>query len=325
LFGICKNMLAVSKTEAAHASGAVPAERMSSHRPDRQETEMRKLMIAVAAFATLAVAGPAAAATKTVRIYGSTFSPKSVTVTVGDTVKWVNRDNDRHQVLATRGQFVSPILRHGSSFSFAFRAAGTYHYKDELHPRLTGTVYVKGLPPTVTLAASLPIVTFGTKATLSGTVSNHKAGERVTIYYQPYPQPNLIERATVLTGVGGAYSFIVGPQILTNYQVAWNGAYATPATIQVAPKLTLGRNGAWIVHAWAGRSLAGRAVQLQRLNTATGQWVTLRKVLLSASSSARVAYTMPKGVSRLRLTMSVNQAGAGYLGVVGSTVTWRQT
>jgi hypothetical protein len=29
-------------------------------------------------------------------------------------------------------------------------------------------------------------------------------------------------------------------------------------------------------------------------------------------------------VSRLRLTMSVNQAGAGYLGVIGPTITWRQ-
>ena len=46
--------------------------------------------------------------------------------------------------------------------------------------------------------------------TLSGVVSNHKAGESVTIYYQPYPQPNLIQRATVLTGTGGTFSFIVG-------------------------------------------------------------------------------------------------------------------
>ena len=46
--------------------------------------------------------------------------------------------------------------------------------------------------------------------TLSGVVSSKKAGESVTIYYQPYPQPNLIERATVLTGAGGTFSFIVG-------------------------------------------------------------------------------------------------------------------
>ncbi len=65
-------------------------------------------------------------------------------------------------------------------------------------------------------------------------------------------------------------------------------------------------------------------MQLQRLNAATGQWVTLRKVQLNLKSSARVALTLPKGVNKLRLTMSVNQAGAGYLGAIGPVVTWRQ-
>ena len=146
----------------------------------------------------------------------------------------------------------------------------------------------------------------------------------MTIYYQPYPQPNLILRATVLTGDGGAFSFIVGPQILTNYQAAWKGAYATPTTIQVAPNLSLGRNNGWVIHASAGHSFAGKAVQFQRLNPATGQWVTLKKVLLNTKSSAKFAYTLPKGVNHLRVTMSVNQAGAGFLGAIGSTITYKQ-
>ena len=94
--------------------------------------------------------------------------------------------------------------------------------------------------------------------TLSGVVSNQEAGEPVTIYYQPYPQPNLIQRATVLTGAGGTFSFIVEPQILTNYQAAWKGAYATPTTVQVQPNLSLGRNSGWVIHASAGRSFAGQ-------------------------------------------------------------------
>lgn len=286
---------------------------------------MRKLILTlVATAAVLAAAGPASAATKTISIYGSGFSPSSATVTEGDTVTWKNRDNANHQVLADKGQFVSPILRPGQSFSFTFRAAGSYTYKDELRPKLAGKIVVKGLPPTLTLLASQPIITAGTKVTLTGVVSSRKEGESVTIYYQPYPQPNLIERATVLTSAGGAFSFIVGPQILTNYQAAWKGAYATPTTIQVAPKLSLGRNNGWIIHAAAGRSFAGKAVQFQRLNTATGQWVTLKKVLLGAQSSARFSYALPKGVNRLRVTMSVNQAGPGFLGAIGTTTTYRQ-
>ena len=78
--------------------------------------------------------------------------------------------------------------------------------------------------------------------------------------------------------------------MLTNYQAAWKGAFAIPTTVQVRRSLTLGRNNGWIIHAAAGRSFAGRAVQIQRLNVATGQWVTLRKVLLNSKSSARVAY-----------------------------------
>jgi plastocyanin len=285
---------------------------------------MRKLILALAAVLVLAVAGPAGAATKTINIYGSTFTPKSATITEGDTVTWVNKDNANHQILADKGQFVSPILRPGQKYSFRFNAAGTYTYKDELNRKLAGTIKVNGLPPTLTFAASSQYVVYGDKVTLSGAVSTHKGGESVTIYYQPYPQPNLIERATLLTAADGTFSFIVSPQIATSYQAAWKGAYATPTSIQVQPKLTLGRNNGWIIHAAAGASFSGKAVQLQRLNTLTGQWVTLKKVLLNAKSSAKVRYKLPKGLNQLRVTMSVNQAGAGFLGAISPTVKYRQ-
>ncbi len=146
----------------------------------------------------------------------------------------------------------------------------------------------------------------------------------MTIYYQPYPQPNMIQRATLLTTTGGAFTFIVEPQILTTYEATWKGAYATPTSIEVTPKLTLGRNNGWIIHASGGRSFAGRAVQFQRLNPATGQWVTLKKPLLNSRSSARVLYHLPKGMNHLRVTLSVNQAGAGFLGAISTTVAFRQ-
>ena len=285
---------------------------------------MRKLILALAAVLTLAVAGPAGAATKTINIFGSGFSPKSATITEGDTVTWVNKDNANHQILADRGQFVSPILRPNQRYSFTFNAAGTYTYKDELNRKLAGTIVVKGLPPTLTFAASSQYVVFGDKVTLNGTVSSHKGGESVTIYYQPYPQPNLIQRVTLLTAADGTFSFIVSPQIATSYQAAWKGAYATPTSIQVQPKLTLGRNNGWIIHAAAGVSFQGKAVQFQRYNTSTGQWVTLKKVILNSKSSAKVLYKLPKGLNQLRLTMSVNQAGAGFLGAISPTVKYRQ-
>ena len=288
---------------------------------------MRRLILGLAATAALTVAAPATAATKTVLIYGSAFSPKAVTVTEGDTVVWQNKDNDTHQVLADRGQFVSAILKTNQTYSFTFKAAGTYPYHDELHPRLKGTITVKGAPPTLTFAISTSIVTYGQQATLTGQVSSHAAGETVTIYYQPYPQPNLIQRATVLTGADGTFSFLVQPRILTIYQANWKGAFSLPASVEVRPKVTIGRNAGWIIHVYGGRSFAGRGVQLQRLNPSTGQWVTLRLARLNLSSWIKVApdVKLPKGTSKIRAAISVNQAGAGFLGSMSPTVTWHVT
>src|SRR5882724_11355073 len=138
---------------------------------------MRKLIGVMTLLAALAVAGPAGAATKSVNIFASGFSPKSITITEGDTVTWTNRDSTaNHQVLASRGEFVSPILHRGNSYSFTFKAAGSFSYSDELHPKLTGSIVVKGLPPSVTMGVSAPIITAGTKVTISGVVSTHKAG-----------------------------------------------------------------------------------------------------------------------------------------------------
>src|SRR5262249_40459613 len=122
---------------------------------------MRTLAVTLAAVGALVAPGLANAATKGVNLYGWGVSPATVTVTQGDTVLWTNRDNANHQVLASKGEFVSTILHRGNQFSFTFNAAGTYRYSDELHPKLTGTVVVKGLPPSLTLGASAPITTAG--------------------------------------------------------------------------------------------------------------------------------------------------------------------
>jgi plastocyanin len=285
---------------------------------------MRKLIIGLSLLPALSVVAPATAATtRTVKIFRSGFSPPSVAITEGDTVVWVNRDSGNHQVLDDHGRFVSAILRRGEQYSFTFTAAATYRYRDELNPRLRGTIVVRGAPPSLTFATTVPIATYGDQVTLSGLVSNHREAEAVTIWYRPYPQPNMIARATLLSGPGGAFSFIAAPRILTTYQASWRGAYSLPTTVEVRPKITLGVHQGWRIRVRGGQSFAGRAVQFQRLNPVTGQWVTLRKPLLDATSRARVRYQLPKGLNRVRAAMSVNQAGAGYLGAFSPVVTWR--
>jgi hypothetical protein len=60
-------------------------------------------------------------------------------------------------------------------------------------------------------------------------------------------------------------------------------------------------------------------VQLQR-RTASGRWVTVKRIRLGLRSRAEFTAVLPAGRSSLRMAMSVNQAGAGYLGGVSRTI-----
>ena len=84
--------------------------------------------------------------------------------------------------------------------------------------------------------------------------------------------------------------------------------------VGVRPAVSLRRiRGARLsTHVGAGKSFAGRFVQLQRLTG--GRWVTIRRARLNTASSATFrAGALPHGTSTIRIAMSVNQAGAGYL------------
>src|SRR5919199_1018621 len=132
---------------------------------------MRRFLLVLVTALALGVAGSAPAATITVRITKSGFSPSAVTVNFGDTVTWHNADTADHQLVADDGTFASPILKAGKDYSFTFRRAGTFRYHDALKPTLRGRVTVKGPPPSLTLGASNPIVVYGTPVTLTGVVS----------------------------------------------------------------------------------------------------------------------------------------------------------
>jgi plastocyanin len=87
---------------------------------------------------------PAAGGGATVDISGFAFSPASVTVKVGDSVTWTNKDSAPHTVTAADGSFDSGSLAQGASFSFTFQKAGTYTYRCTVHPSMpTATVIVQ--------------------------------------------------------------------------------------------------------------------------------------------------------------------------------------
>lgn len=75
------------------------------------------------------------------------FQPNPVQVSVGDTVRWINRDSIPHTVTSSQNvisdeQFDSGILAPNSAFEHTFTEAGTYPYACVLHPNHGGTVIV---------------------------------------------------------------------------------------------------------------------------------------------------------------------------------------
>jgi len=90
-----------------------------------------------------AAAQEKAAVTAEVKIDNFSFGPGALTVPVGTTVTWTNRDDIPHTVVSTDGVFKSKALDTDDKFSFVFTKAGTYPYFCSIHPKMTGQVIVQ--------------------------------------------------------------------------------------------------------------------------------------------------------------------------------------
>jgi plastocyanin len=75
-------------------------------------------------------------------ISGFAFKPASLTVRVGTTVRWTNRDAAPHTVSATSGAFGSKQLGLGGTYARRFDRPGTFAYLCALHPQMKGRVVV---------------------------------------------------------------------------------------------------------------------------------------------------------------------------------------
>jgi hypothetical protein len=170
-------------------------------------------------------------------------------------------------------------------------------------------------PPSVTLNASKFQVRYGDRLHLAGTVSTHKAGVMVEIYSRAFTASGPTQLASVRTGEGGAWSYDAKPGIATSYQARTGASTSRTLLVGVRPAISITQldNGRLQVEVVAGRSFAGRAVKVQKLDA--GLWTTLAQLHLNGKSTALVPSSLvPPQSSTLRATMSVNQAGQGYLG-----------
>jgi hypothetical protein len=207
------------------------------------------------------------------------------------------------------------------------RAGTTYHYR-LVARNDAGTTRGADLTfATAGVTLTIPAlgVVYGRGVMLSGVVPTRRAGETVTVFAQPLGEGSPRSVATVLTVADGSWRWLAKPRIRTSYAAQWAGGLSAATVVGVRPAVSLRRTAAGLfsTRVVGARSFAGRGVQLQR-RSSTGRWITIKRVRLNARSARLFRATLPKGTSRLRIAMSVNQAGAGYLAGFSRTIVVRR-
>jgi len=104
----------------------------------------RRVLIAVgaAAVSLVAAVGPVGGATVAVGVADFSFTPAKVTAAQGGAAQWNFKGPSTHTATALMGLFNSGFKSSGTSYSFAFVAAGKYPYRCSIHSSMTGMVVV---------------------------------------------------------------------------------------------------------------------------------------------------------------------------------------
>ncbi len=285
----------------------------------------RTLLILTSLVAALVAVSPATAATtKTVSIKRAAFSPATVNIIAGDSIRWRNDDTQNHQVVSTTGAFASPVLSRGKTYTFRFDVAGTYQYRNALHPSVTGTIKVAGPPPAVTLAR------LAAADRLRRQGDAHRPGQQ---------QEGRRERAAQLPalrpGVGdrpGDRDHRRRRDVLVRRRAEDPHQLPRQVEDRLEPRDQHGRG--------ARRSPSDATTGSSRASTPAAAWRGSRSSSSGSPpsgsgsrSSASSSISTPAPASRrrspvgrtvLRIAMSVNQSGAGYLGAFSRETTWRR-
>jgi plastocyanin len=80
----------------------------------------------------------------TVGVHDNRFSPQTINVQPGTTIRWVNYGEHDHTITANDGSWDSGDLKQGATYSATFRRPGTYIYYCRHHSqdRMQGVVVV---------------------------------------------------------------------------------------------------------------------------------------------------------------------------------------
>ena len=98
------------------------------------------VILGLAVGGTLAFHVAAAEDANTVIVKDFLFMAQDLTVPVGTTVKWINKDDIPHNVVETNKVFRSKPFDTDETFSYTFATAGTFNYFCSLHPKMVGKI-----------------------------------------------------------------------------------------------------------------------------------------------------------------------------------------
>lgn len=76
-------------------------------------------------------------------ISGFAFVPDTITVAVGTTITWTNKDSAPHTVSSRDGVFESGTMSRNATFSYTFEQSGTFEYYCKFHPYMTAKIIVE--------------------------------------------------------------------------------------------------------------------------------------------------------------------------------------
>jgi plastocyanin len=101
------------------------------------------IVLLIAGSPSVTASDQPSAANAAVNIDNFVFGPQTITVPVGATVTWTNKDDIPHTSVSTDSVFKSKVLDTDDKFSYTFTKTGTYPYYCTIHPKMTGKVVVQ--------------------------------------------------------------------------------------------------------------------------------------------------------------------------------------
>jgi plastocyanin len=304
---------------------------------------MRKLLLILAVFAALGATGataqqarPATAASQTVTISAAGYKPTAVSIFVGDSVVFDNKDTVAHtvQFKTATGLHCSTalplVIAAGQSASCMFSSAGKFSASDPAHKtaKFRGTVTVPSSLTSGPLTLTPQVVVYGQKSTLAGTLSSAQSGQAVQIQGTDCGTTTSKLLTTVTSTTGGKFSYAATPLKKTAYTAKLKGSTSAPATAQVQPRLQLTKVAKYhyLLSVSATQSFAGKFATFQRYRSATQRWVKLKLVLLKANTTG-VAPTVitsatfrSRATGKLRASLGSKQVGPCYAAGYSNTI-----